>query len=138
MSTGAVAENADRVAGIAARVAALPRMVAGDAMLARRGRQLSTTCLLEIGDDAFRLRIVEGQIAETRQGPFTTPSADFVIAGPAAVWRRFLAADPSPGDHDLLAFVKRKELRLAGNLHPLMSHLLYFKALLACLIEGTR
>ncbi len=51
----------------------------------------------------------------------------FAILGEAAVWRRLLAADPPPGDHDLLAFVKRRELRLTGNLHPLMSHLLYVK-----------
>ena len=42
-----------------------------------------------------------------------------------------LAAEPPPGDHDILAFVKRREMRLVGDLHPLMSHLLYFKALLA-------
>ncbi|MBV9827433.1 MAG: hypothetical protein JO001_17485 [Alphaproteobacteria bacterium] len=136
--TGAVAATTERVTGIRTRIAALPAAVAGNAMLSRRGRHLNTTCLLEIGDDAFRLRIVEGQIAEARQGPFTTPSAEFVISGPAAIWRRFLAAEPPPGDHDLLAFVKRHELRLAGNLHPLMSHLLYFKALLACLVEGAR
>ena len=62
-----------------------------------------------------------------RGGPFVTPSAVFAISGEAAVWRRLLAANPQPGDHDLLAFVKRGELRLTGNLHPLMSHLLYFK-----------
>jgi len=81
----------------------------------------------------FLLRIVDGRITELRQGPFVTPSADFAISGDAAIWRRFLAAEPPPGDHDLFAFVKRNELGVTGDLHPLMSHLLYFKALFACL-----
>ena len=82
------------------------------------------------------LRILDGNIIEWRQGPFVTPSADFAISGNEAVWRRFLAAVPPPGDHDLFAFVKRKELVVTGNLHPLMSHLLYFKALFGCLRQG--
>jgi hypothetical protein len=119
---------ADRLAGLAAALA-------NDSALQRRGRHLTATCLLEIGGSAALLRIVDGRVAEARQGPFVTPSADFAISGGAAVWTRFLAADPPPGDHDLLAFVKRGELRLTGNLHPLMSHLLYWKGVLACLKE---
>ena len=84
------------------------------------------------------LRIIDGRIADVRRGPFVTPSAAFAISGEAAVWRRLLAADPPPGDHDLLAFVKRRELRLTGDLHPLMSHLLYFKGVLGHLREAAR
>jgi hypothetical protein len=121
--------------GIASRVALLSDVVAGDPVLLRRGRHLSTTCLLQVGDAAFLLRISNGGVVEARPGPFVTPSADFEISGEASVWQRLLAAEPPPGDHDLLAFVKRRELRLAGNLHPLMSHLLYWKGVLACLKE---
>jgi hypothetical protein len=121
--------------GIVARITALPTTMAADPVLLRRGRYLNTTCLLDVGDAAFLLRIVDGRVVEARPGPFVTPSADFTISGEPAIWRRFLAAEPPPGDHDLLAFVKRNELRLVGNLHPLMSHLLYFKGVLACLRE---
>jgi hypothetical protein len=100
-----------------------------------RGRYLNTIWQLDIGADTFLLRIVDGRIAEVRQGPFVTPSATFAISGEAAAWRRLLAADPPPGNHDLLAFVKRRELRLTGNPHPLMSHLLYFKGMLGHLRE---
>ncbi len=124
-----------QLGGIAARLAGLPARVAADPVLLRRGRVLSTVCRLDIGDETLLLRIIDGHVAEVRPGPFVTPSSDFAISGDAGVWRRFLGADPPPGDHDLFAFLKRRELRLAGNLHPLMSHLLYFKALFALLRE---
>jgi hypothetical protein len=131
--------EADHRGGIAARMAGLAEAVNGDPVLLRRGRTLNAICQLNIGDDIFLLRILDGQVIELRQGPFVTPSADFAISGDAAIWQRFLAADPPPGDHDLFAFVKRKELRVTGDLHPLMSHLLYFKALFACLrLEAAR
>ncbi len=124
-----------QVGGMAARLAGLSARVEADPALLRRGRVLNTVCRLDIGDETLLLRIIDGHVAEVRHGPLVTPSADFAISGDADVWRRFLAADPPPGDHDLFAFLKRRELRLAGNLHPLMSHLLYFKALFALLRE---
>jgi hypothetical protein len=132
---GTTAQHQD---DIAARLAALSEAVDRDAGLLRRGRWLNTTCQLEIGDDSWLLRIVDGRVTEVRTGPFVTPSADFAISGEAAVWRRFLAADPPPGDHDLFAFLKRRELRLTGDLHKLMSHLFYWKALFAHLREDAR
>lgn len=119
--------------GIAARMAGLAQAVSRDPVLLRRGRTLDTICQLNIGDEMFLLRILDGNIIEMREGPFVTPSADFAISGDAAIWRRFLAAAPPPGDHDIFAFVKRGELLVTGDLHPLMSHLLYFKELFGCL-----
>ena len=118
------------------RLAGWPERVGGDPGLLRRGRFLNTTCQLDIGPETVLLRIVDGHIAELRRGPFVTPSAAFAISGETSVWRRFLAAGPPPGDHDLLAFVKRRELRLTGDLHKLMSHLLYFKGMLDHLREA--
>ena len=42
-----------------------------------------------------------------------------------------LAARASPGFYDLLALTKRGEAVLEGDLHPFMTHLQYFKDLLA-------
>jgi hypothetical protein len=128
--------DADQRGGVAARIAALAEAAGGDPALLRRGRYLNTICQLNIGEEIFLLRILDGRIIEVRHGPFVTPSADFAISGDAAIWQRFLAAVPPPGDHDLFAFVKRGELRVTGDLHPLMSHLLYFKALFAGLRQG--
>jgi hypothetical protein len=123
----------DKTAGLAARIAALPERVAADPVLLRRGRHLNATSQLAVGETSFLVRIVDGRVVATEADPPVTPSADFAMIADAAVWRRLLAADPPPGDHDVLAFVKRSEMRLVGNLHPLMSHLLYFKGLLAAL-----
>ena len=123
---------------ILAGIEALPERVNAEAPLLRRGRYLNTICQLIIGDESVLLRIIDGRVAELRQVAFATPSAAFAIIGEPPVWRRFLAAAPPPGDHDLFAFLKRKELRLIGDLHPLMSHLLYFKAMFACLREAER
>lgn len=124
--------------GMGARLAALSGRVAADPVLLRRGRYLNATCQLDIGADSCLLRVVDGGVHDITPGPSVTPSADFAISGEAGAWRRFLAADPPPGDHDLLAFVKRRELRLTGNLQPLMSHLLYWKGLFAHLREDAR
>jgi hypothetical protein len=120
------------------RLAALAERVDRDPVLRRRGRYLNTICQLDIGDETVLLRIIDGRISELRRGPFVTPSASFAISGEAGIWRRLLAASPPPGDHDLLAFVKRRELRLTGDLHPLMSHLLYFKGVLGHLREAAQ
>jgi hypothetical protein len=124
--------------GIEARLAALPGRVNGDPVLLRRGRYLNATCQLDIGGDSVLLRISDGRIADVQRNPSVMPSADFSIIGEPAIWRRFLAADPPPGDHDLFAFLKRRELRVVGDLHPLMSYLLYFKAVFACLRDAAR
>jgi hypothetical protein len=124
--------------GIGGRLTSLAAAVADDASMLRRGRWLNATCQLDIGGDTWLLRVVDGRVAEVRPGPFVTPSTDFAISGDEAVWRRFLVAEPPPGDHDLFAFIKRKELRVIGDLHPLMSHLLYWKALLAHLREAAQ
>jgi hypothetical protein len=38
---------------------------------------------------------------------------------------------PRPGWHDLLSLTKREEATLEGDLHPFMTHLQYFKDVLA-------
>jgi len=124
--------------GLESRLAALPDRVNGDAVLLRRGRYLNTTAQLDFGEASVLLRIGDGRIAELQRNPSVMPSADFAIIGEPAIWRRFLAADPPPGDHDLFAFLKRRELRVVGDLHPLMSHLLYWKGVLAHLRDAPR
>lgn len=133
---GGAAADAD-LGGIGTQLARLAERVDQDTALLRRGRILNASCLLIIGDASVLLRIVDGRIHDIRHGSLVTPSADFAISGDAAVWRRFLAASPPPGDHDLLAFVKRRELQVTGDLHPLMSHLLYWKGLFARLRAET-
>jgi hypothetical protein len=120
---------------IAARSLRLPQRAADNPGLLRRGRYLSAVVQLGIGDQTVLLRIVDGSVVSAGPGPTAGPSCDFAIAAPDAIWRRLCASNPPPGDHDLFAFWKRKELNITGNLQPFMSHLLYFKELLSLLRE---
>ena len=57
----------------------------------------------------------------------------FKLKAPENEWLKFLQHTPQPGSHDIIAMLRRKVLKFEGDLHPLMSHLLYFKLLLASL-----
>mgnify|MGYP003341988709 FL=1 len=61
------------------------------------------------------------------------PSYVFKLTAPKKEWIKFLQHIPEPGSHDIIAMLRRKVLKFEGDLHPLMSHLLYFKLLLASL-----
>ena len=61
------------------------------------------------------------------------PSYIFKLTASKEEWLKFLHKTPEPGSHDIIAMLRRKVLKFEGNLHPLMSHLLYFKLLLASL-----
>ena len=46
------------------------------------------------------------------------------------MWEKFWVPRPQPGFTDIFALVKKKLLRIEGDLHPFMSNLLYFKGVL--------
>ncbi len=97
-----------------------------------RGRHLDTVFLLECGDAAYLITVQAGRIAAVKRGPFVMPRWQFALRAAAADWAQFWRAAPPPGFHDLMALVKFRRLRVEGDLYPLMSHLLYFKDVLAC------
>ena len=79
----------------------------------------------------YVIQILAGRVAAVKKGPF--PIADWVFALRAseAAWAEFLQPIPKPGFHDVMAMLKLKHLKMEGDLYPLMSHLLYFKDVLA-------
>lgn len=111
----------------------LPRLVDGDARLVHRGRHLTTVFLLEVGPDAYLVRIAAGRVVAVERGPFVQPSWSFALRAPTEAWEAFWSPSPPPGRHDLFALVKRGELRIEGDLHPFMANLLYVKDVLASL-----
>lgn len=111
----------------------LPDLVNGDPMLRRWGRFLDADVLLAFGAEEWLLRLRDGAVESVRRGPFLMPSWTLAIRIEPAAWQAFLLSDPPPGRHDLMALLRGRELRLEGNLHPFMSHLLWFKAALAAL-----
>lgn len=104
-----------------------------DPQITRWGRGLSTRFLLDLQTSAYLIDIVDGQVHAVQTGPFVMPTWVFALRAPAAEWQRFWLPRPPPGSHDLLALIKRRVLRAEGNLQPFMSHLFFFKALLASL-----
>ena len=109
----------------------LEERVNADAALVRRGRYLTTTFLLEIGDTAWLIAIVEGRIVSVTRGPLVMPSWSFALRAPAAEWEKFFLDRPPPGSNDLMAMVRRRVLKMEGDLQVLMAHLRYVKEALA-------
>jgi hypothetical protein len=109
----------------------LKERVNADAALVRRGRYLTTTFLLEVGDAAWLIAIVEGRIVSVIRGPFVMPSWSFALRAPAAEWEKFFLDRPPPGSNDLMALVRRRVLKTEGDLRVFMAHLRYFKEALA-------
>jgi hypothetical protein len=109
----------------------LARLVNADERLVWRGRYVHTTFLLEVGDEAWLIHIDAGRVAAVTRGPFVMPTWAFALRASREDWALFWHEAPPPGSHDLFALVKRRALRIEGDLHPFMSNLLYFKAVLA-------
>ena len=105
--------------------------VNGDANLIRRGKHVNTTFLIAIDSADHLVRVAEGHILSITPGPFITPNYSFALRASREAWEKFWAPKPQPGFTDLFALVKKKLLRIEGDLHPFMSNLLYFKGVLA-------
>jgi hypothetical protein len=109
----------------------LAERVNADANLVRRGKWVNTTFLIAIDNSDHLIRVTEGRIASIMQGPFITPNYSFALRASREAWEQFWAPKPLPGYTDLFALVKKKLLRIEGDVHPFMSNLLYFKGVLA-------
>ena len=109
----------------------IPDLVNADEDLVRRGRFLSTTFVIEIGDKGYLVKIIEGRVVSVTPGPFVTPNYSFALRAPRDEWELFWTALPPPGHHDIFALFKRGKLIIEGDLHPLMANLLYIKDVLA-------
>ena len=117
-------------------IEALKARVNGDEALVRRGRFLTTTFLLEVGQTGWLISIFEGRVMSVTSGPFVMPSSSFALRASEQEWQKFWSRRPPPGSNDLMALLKRRALKAEGNLQIFMSHLRYFKEALAKLREG--
>ena len=109
----------------------LGQRVNGDEALVRRGRFLTTTFLLEVGQTAWLISIFEGRVVSVVRGPFVMPSSSFALRAPEQEWQKFWSKRPPPGSNDLMALIKRRVLKADGNLQIFMANLRYFKEALA-------
>ena len=111
----------------------LAQLVNADERLVWKGRFVDTSFLLEIGETAYLIKVSEGRIASVRRGPFVMPSWDFALRASRETWDQFWLPLPPPGWNDLFALVKRRALKIEGNLQPFMANLFYFKEVMASL-----
>jgi hypothetical protein len=109
----------------------LSKLLDADPSLLRTGRWLNVDCLLGLTGRPFLVSIRQGRIVEMAMAPKVMPSWRFSYTASSAAWIEYWQAEPKAGWHDLLALTKRGEAQLAGDLHPFMTHLQYFKDLLA-------
>ena len=96
-------------------------------------KYLNTCFMISTTDNEYLVNIERGIVTNVEEGPFVMPSYIFKLTASKDEWFKFLQHTPQPGSHDIIAMLRRKVLKFEGDLHPLMSHLLYFKLLLASL-----
>ena len=94
---------------------------------------LNTCFMISTVDDEYLVKIEKGIVTNVEEGPFVMPSYTFKLTASKEEWFKFLQTTPQPGSHDIIAMLRRKVLKFEGDILPLMSHLLYFKFLLASL-----
>jgi hypothetical protein len=116
---------------IIAAFANLPALLDKEAALVARGCRLNVSCLLGPQDRPFHVLFAEGRIVDMTLAPVLMRSWTFSYRASRAAWAEFWKPIPRPGWHDLLALTKNGEAVLEGDLLPFMTHLQYFKDVLA-------
>ena len=101
--------------------------------LSTMAQYLNTCFMISTIENEYLVNIEKGVVKNVEEGPFVMPNYVFKLTASKNEWLKFLQQTPQPGSHDIIAMLRRKVLKFEGDLHPLMSHLLYFKLLLASL-----
>src|SRR3982074_38585 len=124
------APNATDTAVIRA-FAGIPALLEQAPALILCGRTLDCECLLGPIDHPFHVSIRGGRIIDLTPAPVLMRTWRFSYRAWPAAGAEYWQPVPRPGWHDLLALTKREEATLEGDLHPFMTHLQYFKDVLA-------
>lgn len=114
----------------------LAQLVNADERLVWKGRFIDTSFMVEVGETSYLIKVTEGRIASVTRGPFVMPSWSFALRASREAWEQFWLPVPPPGSNDLFALIKRRALKVEGNLHPFMANLFYFKGVMAALRTG--
>ncbi len=111
-------------------LAGIKDIVNADPWLQRKGRWVSTVFMLESGETRWRVAVRRGRIESIDRGPFVMVSSELAFRASAEDWAAFWQPRPAPGCNDVFALLRRKRLRVEGNLQPFMANLFYFKGVL--------
>lgn len=96
-----------------------------------RDRNLCADILVEFGKEQRIVCIRHGKVEEIKEKfPLLYPWV-FAVRASHEAWEAYWEHFPKPGWHDMFALSKRGEMRMEGNLQPMMAHLQYIKDLLA-------
>lgn len=110
---------------------AIPSLLARDKALVEAGKLLDVDCLLGPTIQPFHVAIRRGEIIDMTPAPVLMRSSRFSYRATPDAFAAYWQSVPRPGWHDLLALTKRGAATLEGDLHPFMTHLQYFKDVLA-------
>ena len=111
--------------------AGIPALLDQTPALILRGHFLDCECRIGPTSHPFHASIRAGRIVDLTPAPVLMRSWRFSYRASVAAWTEYWQPAPRPGFHDLLALTKRGDAVLEGDLHPFMSHLQYFKDMLA-------
>jgi len=109
----------------------LPDLVSADRDLVRRGMLCNAALEVGIGETLFYIRIAAGRVAALERQAAPARPAQFSLHASGEAWQKFWMPVPEPGWHDLSALTKRGVARLDGDITPYMTHLQFFKDMLA-------
>ncbi|MDH3451321.1 MAG: hypothetical protein OEN20_02800 [Gammaproteobacteria bacterium] len=110
-------------------LATLKDRAAGDALLARFGRDFDCSLLVGDGDVDWLIVIRDGEVQRVTKGPHIMPVSDLRLRATSDTWVRFLEAEPPPGYHDLFALRRYRRIQIEGDIRLLSAYLFYLKRL---------
>lgn len=102
-------------------------MINGDDWLVHRGRFVRLEFVIQIDAGQYYVSVDRGRIVSVDSGTRLTPAYSFALRGSAATWGAFWHQMPPPPFHDVFAMSHLADLRIEGDLRPLMANLTYFK-----------
>ncbi|HET8577964.1 MAG TPA: hypothetical protein VFO18_12765 [Methylomirabilota bacterium] len=105
--------------------------VNADAALIRRGRYVSLSFLLGVGEHDYLVTIERGRIVSVEPRRLATMTGRFTIRASEATWTEFWKPVPRRDHHDLWAMLAAGLAKIDGDLLPLIQNLQYFKDALA-------
>jgi hypothetical protein len=111
----------------------LAELANGDEDLVWKGRGLTATMLIGVGDEEWLVDVDAGRVARVRKGPFRMASWTFALKGTREGWGKFWQPVPPPYYQDIFGLLRQGELRFEGDLLPLWRSMMYVKGLLATL-----
>ena len=106
------------------------RVNANDALV-RRGRYVSLSFLLGVGERDYVVTTERGRVSSVEPRRLATVTGRFTIRAAPAVWDEFWKSLPARDHHDLWAMLAAGLVRIDGDLLPLIQNLQYFKDVLA-------